>query len=81
MKYFLILLTAALISCGQDTKPEKTVFVGQLIRSVIEVDGIRFGKMCTTTICTCTKSVGQNSATEMDCEFFDSIIRGELNHE
>lgn len=80
MKYFLILMTAALISCGE-SKPEGTVFVGQLIRSVLEVDGIRFGKMCTTTICTCTKSVGQNSATEMDCEFFDSIIRGELNYE
>lgn len=74
----VILLTS---SCSDNTKPEKIVIVGQLVQSRIVVDDIKFEKMCTETICTCTKRSDLYTATEMDCEFFDSIIRGELNYE
>lgn len=80
MKYFIL---AFLISCS-DNKPtqiEQKVYVKQLIRSTIIVDDIPFEKMCTASQCSCTKRVGSNDATNMDCEFFDSILRGELNSE
>lgn len=77
MKYLMLVF---LVSCAPQSG-ENVVKVGRLIKSTIHEDGITFEKLCTTSQCTCSQNAGSYTATAIDCKLFDSIIKGELNHE